>query len=341
MSKASGSIDLKSLKIAGEGASKYITIIDENGIKIHAESNIDSNYLLLSPEEGLNIYKDGVSIAQYSVATRIGQADGARTEISSESISMITDNGVEAIHITSDGAVESTTINHAIGERLTSDKPERSFIIAAPSNTNVSVRISEVAGFVINTSQNSSGTGGTSPKTYSYSYKTSTGKCTVTLTGSSTIYLSAYKYTESTNTPLIAMSGLTTPAKLEIPKNKLILTDGNSVKYSVGDYIIDSGTYDIWTYVKYFSGTYHAWYEGNINLGTGTAMGGGYFHTASSVLYQPGFSTSVTSLVGASNSGQLFLYAGHNASFQTYWWNGSSAAANSVPVRLDMYGRWD
>lgn len=107
------------------------------------------------------------------------------------------------------------------------------------------------------------------------------------------------------------------------------------------DYIVEQGTDGIWTYRKWNNGSYEAWYEGNMNIGTGSAMGGGYFHTSSSALTPPTFSTSVTSMTGACNGQVLLAYVGHDiTTYQTYWWNGASTAANNVAVRLDMYGTW-
>ena len=100
------------------------------------------------------------------------------------------------------------------------------------------------------------------------------------------------------------------------------------------------GTDGIWKYRKYEDGTYHAWYEGKINLGAGTAFGGGYFHQSYAALPPPSFSTSVTALNGAPNGAVLFAYIGHAADYSTYWYNGTNAALNSVSVRLDMYGEW-
>ena len=101
-----------------------------------------------------------------------------------------------------------------------------------------------------------------------------------------------------------------------------------------------SGADGIWTYRKYADGTYHAWWIGGINLLSGTALAGGYFHKSGSELSPPSFSNSVTSLYGAANGAQLYAYIGHSATFETYWWNGVSAGANNVLVRLDMYGTW-
>ena len=107
------------------------------------------------------------------------------------------------------------------------------------------------------------------------------------------------------------------------------------------DYIVEQGTNGIWTYRKWNSGLYDAWYIGTINLLAGTAwLNGAYFHMASSTLTPPSFSIAVTDLVGACNSGTLNMYAGHNENYQTYWVNGSSGTMDSVAVRLDMHGRW-
>lgn len=106
------------------------------------------------------------------------------------------------------------------------------------------------------------------------------------------------------------------------------------------DYIVDRGIDGIWTYIKYRSGDYHAWYVGSINLKAGTALGGGYYHQSSSALNPPSFSTAVSSLNGSSNGAQLYAYVGHAADYSTYWWNGASGTASNIPIRLDMYGTW-
>ena len=79
---ASGSIDLKSLKVAGESATSYITAIDNNGIKVHAANNIDLNYTQIT-SDGMEIFKtDGaesnpsaISIANFGEVVRIGKQD--------------------------------------------------------------------------------------------------------------------------------------------------------------------------------------------------------------------------------------------------------------------------
>ena len=70
---ASGSIDLKSLKVAGDGASKYITSIDSNnGIQVHAENNTNTNYVQINAS-GMKIFDSGVQRAQFGTTTIIGK----------------------------------------------------------------------------------------------------------------------------------------------------------------------------------------------------------------------------------------------------------------------------
>ena len=79
---ASGSIDLKSLKVAGESATSYITAIDNNGIKVHAANNIDLNYTQIT-SDGMEIFKtngaesnpSAISIARFGEVVRIGKQD--------------------------------------------------------------------------------------------------------------------------------------------------------------------------------------------------------------------------------------------------------------------------
>ena len=106
------------------------------------------------------------------------------------------------------------------------------------------------------------------------------------------------------------------------------------------DYVVGTGVDGIWTYRKWASGLYDAWYEGDVNLLAGTAWGSGfYWHQSSSALDPPSFSQSVTALTGAARSGRLAMFCGFASNYSQYWTTGTSAAS-SLPVRLDMYGTW-
>lgn len=106
------------------------------------------------------------------------------------------------------------------------------------------------------------------------------------------------------------------------------------------DYVVEQGTDGIWTYRKWNSGSYEAVYVGLVNMKTGSAMGGGYFHQTTSALSPPSFSQTVKSLHGSANGALLFSYVGYANNYSTYWWNASSGAVNNVPVRLEMHGTW-
>ena len=77
---ASGSIDLKSLKVAGEGATSYITAIDNNGIKVHAANNVDLNYTQLT-SDGMEIFKAAISVAKFGEITHVGSRDGTHLRV--------------------------------------------------------------------------------------------------------------------------------------------------------------------------------------------------------------------------------------------------------------------
>lgn len=82
MSLASGSIDLKSLKIAGE-PNKYITQITGAGIKVH-DAGDTNNYIQIN-SSGMKIYKGGTAdsniIASFSSTIQIGKTAEAHINI--------------------------------------------------------------------------------------------------------------------------------------------------------------------------------------------------------------------------------------------------------------------
>jgi hypothetical protein len=108
----------------------------------------------------------------------------------------------------------------------------------------------------------------------------------------------------------------------------------------LADYVVGTGVDGIWTYRKWASGLYDAWYIGSVNLLAGTAWGSGfYYHQSSSALTPPSFSQSVSSLVGVSRSAQLTMFCGVGSNYTQYWANATSTTG-TIPVRLDMQGTW-
>lgn len=128
---------------------------------------------------------------------------------------------------------------------------------------------------------------------------------------------------------------------LPINKGGTGATNAQQARLNLGASLIEYGTDGLWKYRKYDDGTYDAWYEGNINLNTGTAYAGGYSHQSTAALTPPSFSTNVTSMTGAANSGVITAYLGRANDYTTYWFNGVAAAVNNLAVRIDMHGTWE
>lgn len=92
MSLASGSIDLNSLKVAGEGASKYITSIDNGGIKVHDAEDLNNFVQITS--NGMDIYKlsdEGSSggskiVASFRETILLGELEKSYLELAASSI---------------------------------------------------------------------------------------------------------------------------------------------------------------------------------------------------------------------------------------------------------------
>lgn len=100
---ASGSIDLKSLKVADEEVNKYITVIDGNGIKVHPENNT-TDYVQIDGDS-LDIYSGGQEIASYGITSRVGKEIESHINISGNSISAISSSGNEYFSVSENGGV--------------------------------------------------------------------------------------------------------------------------------------------------------------------------------------------------------------------------------------------
>lgn len=72
MPTQTGSLDLRASANAANEATKYITEIDQNGIKVHAENNASQNYAKIDAN-GMEVFKGGASVAQYGDTARIGK----------------------------------------------------------------------------------------------------------------------------------------------------------------------------------------------------------------------------------------------------------------------------
>ena len=98
MAKASASIDISALKVAGE-ANKYITHINGGGITVHDAVNQNLNYVKID-SNGMEIFKsDGaaepsaVSIANFGENVRIGHAAAPHLIADTNGITLFGDDG--------------------------------------------------------------------------------------------------------------------------------------------------------------------------------------------------------------------------------------------------------
>ena len=93
---------------AGETASKYITAIDQNGIKVHAESATSTNYSKIDAH-GLEVFVDGTSKAAFlDEGSRIGAADSGRVVTTTDGIEVY-DSEKQVFTVDSSGAEMAMT----------------------------------------------------------------------------------------------------------------------------------------------------------------------------------------------------------------------------------------
>lgn len=121
MAKASGSIDLNSLKVAGEGASKYITQIDGGGIKVHDVNAVDTDFVQIT-SSGMNIYQGGNTdsnvVASFGSTTVIGSTGSNKLFLSSDEINFNTKEEVSAFNIDLDAGTLPIKTSYNFGTIL-------------------------------------------------------------------------------------------------------------------------------------------------------------------------------------------------------------------------------
>lgn len=152
MAKASGSIDLKATKAASTTATHYITnITSNNGIwvtpsnrKPTTSGDVVENVTTGTKidGEGLEIYKDGICIAQYGDDAIIGQVSGVslRTIIDSDTF-YITNGTTEIVHIGNENLtiIDSFTSDEITTQFTLSDSPLNNEVIVSPSSVQVTI----------------------------------------------------------------------------------------------------------------------------------------------------------------------------------------------------------
>ena len=122
MSLASGSIDLKSLKVAGEGASKYITEINNGGITIHDSQNIDVDYAIINSEGMAIFHGDDIPVAQFGDDVRIGKEDDAHIELNNYGMTAISSEGTPYFKVSASGASFTEAVKQPVAIKTYDDE---------------------------------------------------------------------------------------------------------------------------------------------------------------------------------------------------------------------------
>ena len=141
---ASGSIDLKSLKVAGE-PNKYITYINDEGIRIHEAGAVNTNFAQINAT-GMQIYSGGQTddykVAEFGSTIQIGKT--ADTHL------MLDDNSIQGAN-----SVGSTVLNIGLSDAtLNTWKTVRlSYSATVAPDASKTFTVSEITQYVTNGQQ--------------------------------------------------------------------------------------------------------------------------------------------------------------------------------------------
>lgn len=91
---------------AGQTAGRYITAIDNSGIKVHAEDNPTTNYTKINAQ-GMEVYQDGDIVANFGAVTNIGAPNSSKITLSQDGMSAQSNEGIDYFNIDSNGGTES------------------------------------------------------------------------------------------------------------------------------------------------------------------------------------------------------------------------------------------
>ena len=142
---ASGSIDLNSLKVAGE-PNKYVTMINGSGIRVHEAGAVNTNFTQIN-SNGMQIYKGGTAdsniIASFGDTAQIGKSGQSRIGLDYHSLQMVDKDNNPYFWISDlrgvDGRAEITNT-------FTGDGTENSFYLAYTAiNNTYTVTVNDVA----------------------------------------------------------------------------------------------------------------------------------------------------------------------------------------------------
>ncbi len=87
---------------AGQTAERYITQVDSNGIKVHAQNNPTTNYSLINAN-GLTVYKGGNDVATFGDTARVGKNNSSRFLINASSLQAYNSSNSKYFEVSSTG----------------------------------------------------------------------------------------------------------------------------------------------------------------------------------------------------------------------------------------------
>ncbi len=99
---------------AGDTADTYITAVDQNGIKVHAANNVNSNYAAIDAT-GMDVVRGGTSMAKFGETTRIGEVDANRIELDKDGLVQYTEDGVIGIRAGLSATNHTVDVTHYLG----------------------------------------------------------------------------------------------------------------------------------------------------------------------------------------------------------------------------------
>ena len=238
-------------------AVKYVTDMGDDGIIVHPEN--DSNDYAKINAEGMEVVVDGRSVAKYGVDARIGEENGGRMLLDSESFKIVAENGAEAFLLSTGSSQVQTKVYASLQLHADPNKTDTGecYDLGSVSNgTSFDVRIKTYASYYndgeYKTHTFTKGTSATysftitppivSPPTYTVQVAYDGNKGFTITNGASRYYVEINE-----------LSYMKTV-------DKVVITLRNS---PLADFVVDEG-YDAvsgWKWRKWESGKVEAWYH--------------------------------------------------------------------------------
>lgn len=99
---------------ASDTADTYITAVGQDGIKVHAANNVNSNYAAIDAT-GMDVVRGGTSMAKFGETTRIGEVDANRIELDKDGLVQYTEDGVIGIRAGLSATNHTVDVTHYFG----------------------------------------------------------------------------------------------------------------------------------------------------------------------------------------------------------------------------------